>query len=242
MKGSFFPKEWARENCNFLHYSPIAFRSFCELEKAYKLINADEDLLLTGRRKYMVYENAAICETFSAFSLESYLNMYAATCLGDQAFYDNYERLSALSKMQLISMFLYQEQINKDCELYSLLKHAFSQRDFHAHGKSTAIESGMTEEEVEASIAYDNAHEDEMIQKALFSARQRLKNERTSALLSLRALVGVACYIDAHDTTAFAKRTLLEYCSHGEIIYGSSFSDEMKVLVVEIVKHFNNAQ
>lgn len=238
MKDSFFPEWWARENCNFSHYSPIAFRSFCELENAYKLIYDDEDLLLTGSKDYLVYENAAICETFSAFALESYLNMYAATCLGDRAFYDNFERLSALSKMQLISMLLYQEQMNKDCELYSLLKHAFSKRDFHAHGKSTAIESGMTEEELEASIAYDYAHEDELIQEALFSERQRLKDERTSALLSLRAVVGVACYIDAHDTTAFAKRRLLHH-DPNMVSFGSSFSEEMTALVVDIVKHFN---
>ena len=240
MKGSFFPEWWARENCNFLYYSAIAFRSFCELEKAYKLIYGDEDLLLGGSKQYIVYEKAAICETFSAFALESYLNMYAAACLGDQAFYDNYERLSALSKMQLISMFLYQEQINKDCELYGLLKHAFSKRDFHAHGKSTAIEIGMTKEAVEASIAYDNAHEDEFIQRALFSARQRLKDERTSALLSLRAVVGVACYIDAHDDTAFAKRRLLHH-DPNIVICGSSFSEEMAALVVELVNHFNFA-
>ena len=237
MKGSYFPEWWARENCNYLYYFPIALRSFCALEIAYKLIYDDEDLLLDGSKDYMVYENAAICETFSAFAIESYLNTYAAACLGDKAFYDNYERLSALSKMQLISMFLYQESINKGDELYSLLKHAFSIRDFHAHGKSTAIESGLTEAEVDANIAYDNAHEDEFIKKALFSARQRLNDERTSALSSLKAVVGVACYIDTHDATAFAKRRLLHHDSN-MVSSGLSFSEEMAALVEKLVQHF----
>lgn len=238
MKGSFFPKEWGRNNCNFMYYSPIAFRSFCELEKAYKLIYDDEDLLLGGGKNFIVLENAAICETFSAFALESYLNTYAAACLGDRAFYDNFDRLSTISKMQLISMFLYQEEIKKGNELYDLLKHAFSTRNYHAHGKSTAIESGMTEEELAEYMDYTDANGVDELQEAIATARQRLDVERLSALKSLRALVGVACYIDAHDMSAHAKRTLLWYDPR-MIMIESLFSEEMTALVTELVKHFN---
>lgn len=238
MKGSFFPEHYARENCNFYLYSAIAFRSYCFAAKACDRICSDEELLIGGREDYLVDENAAICETFSAFAIESYLNTYAAACMSDSVFYDNYERLSALSKLQLIANTVFHETVTKQDELYYLLKQAFSTRDYHAHSKSHASNIGMTDAEMEEWEAYSDDHYEEIIQEKMLTSRNRLNDVRRNALLSLKALAGIACYIDEHDSSAYARAVLLRN-SPGSEIYGSSFSEEMNALANELMDHFS---
>lgn len=194
----------------------------------------DDDLLLNQTENYLVDENVVICEVFSAFAIESFLNTYAASCMGDSVFFDNYERLSALSKIQLISAILYQEQIEKGSELYNLLKHTFAVRDQHAHNKSKHM-SGSTWEEVQTALEHSNDHPDEDLEKQLKSECETIKKKINDARLCINAIVGVACYIDSHDTNVNAKLRLLEYAPGWEI-YGSSYDEDMTKVVSNLIK------
>lgn len=234
MKGSFFPEYSSRVNCNFIVYSTIAIRAFCAAEKALKRIILDDDLLIDGTDNYLVDENIVVCETFAAFAIESYLNTYAAACLGDSIFYDNYERLSVISKIQLISAILYQEHIEKGSELYYLLKHTFSARDQHAHNKSRHLD-GNTWDEVLAAMDYSRNHIEEEYENVLSSERERLTKEVNDAFLGIKTMVAVACYIDSHDSTANAKLKLLHIAPDWEV-YGSTYDENMINIVSELIK------
>ena len=61
---------------------------------------------------------------FSAMSIEAFFNNYAASCLGDEEFYDNFDKLSVISKFKLIAKFILKEDIDKTQSyyLYLLLK------------------------------------------------------------------------------------------------------------------------
>lgn len=254
MKGSFFPEYGARINANESKYAAIAFRVFCDAEKAYNDMQNNEEDLLDPDEIFLIDENVAICETFSAFTVEAYLNTYAAACLEDSVFYDNYERLSCLSKLQLISAILYHEHISKDNELFYLLKHCFSSRDHHAHSKSKKFELNSSEYDDEAeteelSEGYWQQEEKRIIK----SQRQHLHEALQSAELSIKAIVATACYIDAHDTTAYAVLRLLlfvfgddEPMQHDKkqtgtkyTVYSRIFREDMRERARSLVRHYS---
>ncbi len=141
--------DYGREG-SFCHmYCEIAMESYYQAMQAHAQIKAEN---------YSAYENTnykamnkGIISTivFSAMAIESFLNDYAPACLGDDEFYDNFDRLSVLSKFQLISKFIIQTPIDKGQAYYFLLKSLFSRRDRFVHNKSRCMEfQGYPEEQM----------------------------------------------------------------------------------------------
>ena len=255
VKGSFFPENIARIHANESSYSTIAFRALCDAEKIYKELLQVDEKFLDPDETFLIDECIAVCETFSAFAVEGYLNTYAASCLGDNMFYDNFEKLSALSKLQLITAFLYHESIDTGGELYYLIKSLFSVRDSHAHSKSKSIlgKNSLSEGAIEEDEKHLSEYLKEEVNGAIKGIKERYQNDLKSAELSIKAIAAVACFIDAHDTNAFARFRLLPFSiedefgnPHEEKIHSScsprhvEYRQDMKKKALSLVNHYES--
>ena len=255
VKGSFFPENIARIQANESSYSTIAFRALCDAEKIYKELLQDDEKFLDPDETFMIDECVAVCETFSAFAVEGYLNTYAAACLGDDMFYDNFEKLSVLSKLQLITALLYHESIDKGGELHYLIKNLFSSRDSHAHSKNMSISGkyGVSEKAIEEYEKLFSEHWKEELDDTIKSIKSRYQDEIKGAELSVKAIAAVACFIDAHDTTAFAQFRLLPFSFEGKIEKPQEeshnryttrpveYRQDMRKKALSLVNHYNSS-
>ena len=148
---------------------------------------------------------------FSAMCIESFLNDYAATVLGDNEFYENFDKLSAFSKFQLIAKFILKTELKKSETYYGLMKALFKKRDTFVHNKSKQLILPYTEEEFEKK-------QKELIESGKlfdFDDMQLCKKEEVSALIcdardALRAIKSIAVFFDTHDKNVHA-----QYCLFG---------------------------
>ena len=103
-------------------YCEMAMESYYNAKDLYLQIKKDNYVgerihELVGMEKQVI--SAVV---FSAMCIESFFNDYSAACLGDVEFYDNFDKLSTISKFQLIAQFILKKEIDKSKSYYSRLK------------------------------------------------------------------------------------------------------------------------
>ena len=88
-------------------------------------------------------------------TLEAFFNDYAAKKLGDKFFYENFEILRPMGKLQLIAKFILKADVVKGTTLWNLADSLFRERNKYVHSKSEdGHDLGMTEDEYKEFLAF----------------------------------------------------------------------------------------
>lgn len=193
-----------------------------ELIKKVKYVSTDET-----REAERILENAAVVVVvFSSMAIESYLNDYAASCLGDDEFYDGFDKLSVLDKLRLIVQFIFRKEFVKNQPVYTYIRRLLSDRNKLVHNKSEdfgryikrkGIQIPQTLDEVEQ---YFGSIEDMDISDLMPLDREGIDNDKEMAENAIRALGETAAFMDKNDPMEHAYFRLL-----GSVFYKNDMSD-----------------
>lgn len=128
-------------------YSEIAQRALLDADIRFKQM---EKLEFKDEEIYDIepaFNKAVLVSVvFSAMAIEAFINDYASACFGDKFFLENVDRLSSLSKLQIISKFLFHKELDKGEALYSKVKEVFRVRDRYVHNKSMAFDYSLLDD------------------------------------------------------------------------------------------------
>ena len=197
------PENIARVNWQISTYAEIAIENY---QAAKKLKNFMEEQGYKVERIGNVFsefiKKSMITVVFSAMAIESFVNDYAATCLGDDFFYENFEKLSVFGKLQIIVKFLFKQELDKSISCYSNLKTVFSCRDKLVHSKSESIEkyiqkSGLSFGEKEISASFNEIEE-------LTVDLTELKESMKLCEQAIKAMQDLAYFFDERDQNSQA--------------------------------------
>ena len=168
------------------------------------------------------------CIVFSAMCVESFLNDYAATCLGDSEFYDNFDKLNPFGKFQLIANFILKSEFDKSKSYYSLFKELFRLRNNFVHNKSkeAEIQGFSSLEELEA--IHKKFYDSEEFTKMSQSDRDEVDLDIKNALNSLRAVYELAKYFEENECGYLVVTQLFNTPG---VIHGSESEKECKKYV-----------
>lgn len=193
-----------------------------ELIKKVKYVSTDET-----REAERILENAAVVVVvFSSMAIESYLNDYAASCLGDDGFYDGFDKLNVLDKLRLIVQFIFRKDYVKDQPVYSHIRRLMSDRNKLVHNKSEdfnkfikrkGIQVPQTLDEVEQYFGSIEAMD---INVLMTIDKESIDNDVKMANNAIRALREIAAFMDKNDPTEQAYFRLL-----GSVFYKNDMSD-----------------
>lgn len=201
------PVSNTRVNINCKLYSRISLRSYAN---AKEIIERGEPSIEQFNTTYTFLEESIVtCIVFAAFSIESFVNDYAARHLNDKMYYENFDGLPILSKLQLISLLFFEKEFDKSSELYALIKVCFRNRNELVHNKShDGSQYGMSEAQYQAYLQKDETQEiDE--ENFVSDLWKDIQEDVQKAYLSLKAIVSLINYVDDHDKYAYAKSMLL---------------------------------
>lgn len=206
---SIYPWVGLRQGGIYSNYADIAIEHYYFAKQGYN------ELLRSGTEAYNlcgdIRNNSIISTVFSAMCIESFLNNYAAACLGDDDFYGNFDKLSPEGKLQLIAMFILKVQIDKGASYYCHLKRLFKDRNMYVHNKSR----GYSWEEIcrihnvtpmpldEINDLYEHPENYELVQNSEEQWKQE-KEYIASAQNGIKAMRDIATFFDTHDDTAYA--------------------------------------
>lgn len=230
--------EGARNNMLAGMYSEIAMEAYFHATKYYRVIRDKQYSAFAG---YELSEfNKYIVQTvvFAAMSIESFLNDYAAACLGDSEFYSNFDKLSAVSKFQLIAKFILKSKVEKDKKYYFYLKTLFTLRDSYVHNKSTSFNTeGYATLEEYLDYAQEE-YKEELSEDAWCFNKDEIDTDYRGATNALNAIKEIALYFDKNDASQIAMRRFfnpfgLQAGSEKEKEYKSMVFSELGIKVDE---------
>ncbi len=157
-----YPQFTIRGNIYTATYAKIAVDHFLIAHYLFLERCKDEDAFIHGVND--IEENNLICQAFSAFAIEAYMNDYISATLLDEN-YESFDRLSCISKLQLVSLCVFHKKLNSTSDLYHKLKALFRMRDGIAHNHSfdgTKEVKGMTQQEYEERSKWEEEHPEEL--------------------------------------------------------------------------------
>lgn len=200
----FIYPEAMRQNYYASTYSEIAMESYYYARKNYDIICENDYSYFKAKELCEMEKNVVKTVVFSAMAIESYLNDYAAACLGDKEFYDNFDRLSAIGKFQLIAKFILKSEFDKGKSYYCYLKELFSNRDAYIHNKSQAFDMEGCATLDEFVDYAEEKYKEELKEEIGSFDRKSIDDFHKCALNSLKTMKEVGLYFDKYDANRFA--------------------------------------
>ena len=226
MADSIYPNS-ARRNCLAETYCEIAMESYYNARSFYQQIKINnyscDNLYQLSEMEKQVISTVV----FSAMCIEAFFNNYAAACLGDTGFYDNFDRLSAISKFQLIAKFILKTDIDKSKSYYSRLKQLIKKRDSYVHNKSSISEfQGFSKDEYEKLKNFEKITDEEYME--LTFPKTEVDNTYKEALNALKTIYDIAVFFDSYDTNIYA---VIRLFHPSGIVFGEVLERQFKTVV-----------
>lgn len=222
----------ARNNNFSPLYCEMAMESYTLAFDCYEKIkdnNYNIDLYYVEEE---MYKHCISTIVFAAMTLESFFNDYAASCLGDDGFYDNFDKLSVISKFQLIAKFILNVEIDKSKSYYSHLVSLNKLRNDYVHNKSSEfIYPRITQEMLDLNRErYDGDIVD--IEEPTLN-RKAIDKDFQDANNAIKAIRDIAYFFDENDDSIQAVNRLFH-------IYTIKYAPErISDYIKTIVKDFN---
>jgi len=206
---SYYPEFYSRGNYNVSRYVRIAIDHFLRAHQTMSEHFSDPFFFV--EEAHEIEESILICEVFSAFAVEAFLNDYISATLLDEE-NELFDKLSPISKMHLISKALFHETMNQSSDLVCKLQELFKKRNRTVHSYSfdaTHLDymRGMTEEEFRDYEEWIEANKDEWeesMYQRLLGFRNDLLEQVSSGYDCLRTIYLLAELFDEKDQHAKA--------------------------------------
>ena len=190
-------------------YADIAVENYKKANSLYREIEAAGFKELNLVNQYEEFCHCIVISiVFSAMAIEAFINNYGAACLGDDFFYENFDRLSVIGKLQLISKFLLKKELDKSKEYYYCLKTTFSERDKFIHSKTISthdylIKNGYTiHHNIEDALdSLEYMRDDPILDQ------EDMKVDLKLSYTAIKAMKNIADYFDENDSNVHAKHS-----------------------------------
>lgn len=196
-----YPQHYSRYNGDYLQYAELAMKHYLLAKEEYITFKDNKFLVPAGYSCTNFEDNCMITIVFSTMAIESFLNDYAAACMGDANFYDSFDKLDILAKFQLIAKCILEKDFNKGCSYYSLLKALIKKRNLLIHNKSHNL-NDISLDKILEQVTIQLIDDKEQIKghvKPLFSETRN----------AIKAIVEVAMYFEENDENSYACLRLL---------------------------------
>lgn len=212
-----YPKIGIRKNSLANDYVSIALKAYSEMKEWYETLKVQEADLDSIFDYNLIYQKRIIATVFAHMAIESFINNYAAACLGDNEFYDNFDKLSIEGKLQLISKFILNYRLEKNNQLCASLKRLKRNRNNFIHNKSYKIDAEKSRNYRRFVLGEDYAVDDEIENEYKIFLRG-VGADLIEVKKSIKAIIELANFFDSRDENVLATLELFGFFSIPKII------------------------
>lgn len=207
-----YPRNKYRYDFNAPYYAEIAVENYLY---AKNLLN---EMLQSGQYNSDIdnelEKKKSITITFSAMAIESFLNDYAAACIGDLNYYNCYDSLNLQNKFQLIVELIMKKPFQKNCEPYGLLGKLIKNRNNLVHNKS--IDSEIIDRKMSQldDLFPESANKETNLENFDKIILDEIKKSFEKVTDAIRTLIQLVNFFEINETATsscermFAKYTL----------------------------------
>lgn len=201
-----------RMNANYGLYTEIAVQNYYDaLIRSETLDFDDPTVMLEAKRSIM--RSLMQTHVFAAMAIESYLNSFISGCIGDDEYNNIYDSLNTIAKLDLVKRFIFSDESNDSESVFTRTWELQKLRNDLVHNKPKSSNLSLNEEDYEPDGEIDL---EQLFDDTVVDCRQSIDDNIRQGKKTLKAIAGLADYIDKHDENAHAKSNLL-----WPVIFGS---------------------
>ena len=193
-----------RVNANYAIYSEIAIQNYYDaLTRSESLDFDDPSVMLEAKRSIM--RSLMQTHVFAAMAIESYLNSFISGCIGDDEYYSNYDSLNIIAKLDLVKRFIFSDESSDSEPVFTRTRELQKLRNDLVHNKPNSSNLSLNEEDYVPDGVIDI---EQLFDDTIADCRQSIDENIRQGKKTLKAIAGLAEYIDKHDENAYAKINL----------------------------------
>lgn len=225
------PECFSRQNCLVVFYSEMAFENYFEIKEiSQKTYCTIEDV---DKIRHELDKKIILLTVLSEMAIESFLNDYAAKCLGDDTYFDTYDGMPLLNKLIFICKFLLNKEIEKDGEVYGHIKYLIKKRNDYVHNKSLSLNIDKIDLTNIEYCPFDIDNFDKRIEYDIKMFRLYCKEIYDEAKKIIRSIVHLAKMFENKDKNSHAYSSFFGYevCSYDKRITKADIMKEFKKII-----------
>lgn len=231
-----YPAHHGRANKYDSTYFEIVVSHYKIAKELLTKIKTNGFLRSDGALRDSLEKEEMIIIVFAAMTIEAFFNDYAAACLGDDEFYDNFDKLSIISKFQLIVKFILKIDVDKSQAYYCYLNELVKNRNNIIHTKSIKCSfQGYTKEEIEKFDESDYWDDFLLDDKLTSEEKKEIENNFQRVVNAIKAVREIARFFDLHDENVLAE---LQFFKNNNLTL-LMYEDEVLECLKLIHKDFN---
>lgn len=219
---------FGRVNGLYGDFAEIALNHYYSSKQIYQRLLVQTYIDETEIELYhaLIHNSYIVC-VFSAMAIESFLNDYLAARLGDKEYYDTFDSLSIINKVNLICKLIFKINFDKSTELYACLKQLTKCRNSLVHNKSESFYETQLYKNSFAgdAIISDGSSSWEISTEMLKEYEQTIGMAKNA----INSLINIAMFFTKHDEESLAKFRLL----------GIGGYPQLSPCIQSILKEFN---
>lgn len=211
-----------RVNANYIFYTEIAIQNYYDALIRSKSLDFDDTaVMLDSERSIM--RSLMQTHVFAAMAIESYLNSFISGCIGDDEYYNKYDSLNIIAKLDLVKRFIFSDESSDSESVFTWIRELQKLRNDLVHNKPKDSNLSLNEEDYVPEGEIDL---EQLFGDVIVNCRQSIDDNIWQGKKTLKAIAGLAEYIDKHDENAHAKSNLF-----WPVIFGSKESYRNRAII-----------
>lgn len=130
-----YPEKYQRINTKSDMYFSIAYQLLSRNIDKLESLNVT-DMLVVDDYSESLFKDYHVIIVFSAMAIEAFINDYLAVCFSDELYYNNFDKLNILQKIEIMFSVIWEDDFDKSKSLYNYLHDLLKRRNSFVHSKS----------------------------------------------------------------------------------------------------------
>lgn len=234
-----YPEKYQRINPKSDMYFSIAYQLLSRNIDKFESLNVTDILVVDDYRKSL-FKDYHVIIVFSAMAIEAFINDYLATCFSDELYYDNFDKLNILQKIEIMFSVIWEDAFDKSKSLYNYLHDLLKRRNSFVHSKSKKFtEKWLMKNSKEIPIM-DRTNGKPFEAAELTITLNEIIGWLKKSLDSIKSFYLLCQAVDEHDDNRHAVGLQLSCMASEEHFYIDQKVDDVNKKIKEIENRINN--
>ena len=198
-----YPRDYRRINTKSNMYFSIAYQLLSNnIDKLDSLNSSNRSLV--DYYSISLFKDYHIIIVFSSMAMEAFVNDYLAVCFSDELYYDNFDKLNIMQKIEIMFSVIWEDNFDKSTPLYNYLHDLLKRRNSFVHSKSHKLDEKWLSKNAKnipiIDLTDDKSYEEAETISTINENIECLQN----SFDAIRAFFLLCKAVDEHDSNRYA--------------------------------------
>lgn len=233
-----YPRDYRRINTKSDMYFSIAYQLLSANIDKLESLNLS-DMLIIDDYSISLFKDYHIIIVFSTMAIESFVNDYLAVCFSDELYYDNFDKLNIMQKIEIMFSVIWEDSFDKSKSLYNFLHDLLKLRNTFVHSKSQKFDEKWLSKNSREIPIIDRTDGKSYEEAEVISSLNEIMGWIQNSYNAIRAFFLLCKAVDEHDENRHAVGLQLSCMASEDHFYINQMSEDANKKMKELESRIN---